>query len=121
MNENTENSIVDYAALGNKIRQKRLSTGLSQDAVSEKIGISESFYGHIERGSKVLSLESLVKIARYYGFSLDYLLMDSTNSGKDDKLQAELDNIFRGKTQNEAIYLLEVLKVFSENMDRLKP
>jgi transcriptional regulator with XRE-family HTH domain len=117
----SEKFLVDYVALGEKLRQKRNILGLSQDAVSEKLGLSESFYGHIERGSKVLSVESLIKIARYYDMSLDFLLMDSSNSGNDKKLQAELDNIFRDKPPSQTDYLLNILKVLSANIEGLRP
>jgi transcriptional regulator with XRE-family HTH domain len=110
--------VVDYAAVGEKIRTKRLSTGLSQDAVSERVGLSEGFYGHIERGSKTLSVESLVKIANYFGLSLDYLLSDSLDTiDSDSKLQAEFDNIFKDKTQPQKEYLIKILKMFSMNIE----
>ena len=111
-------NIVNFPAIGDKIRAKRLSTGLSQDAVSEKVDLSEGFYGHIERGSKTLSVESLVKIANYFGFSLDYLLSDSLEAiDSDSKLQAEIDNIFKDKTPSQRDYLLKVLKMFAENIE----
>ena len=114
--------IVDYIALGAKIRQKRLSNGLSQDVASEKIGMSESFYGHIERGDRKLSVESLVKIAEYLDLSLDFLLMQSKSSGDSDKwLQSELDNIFRDKRPAQKVYLLSILKVLSESIEKLQP
>ena len=114
--------IVDYAALGEKIRQKRLSTGLSQDAVSENIGISESFYGHLERGSRIMSVESLVKIAKYLDLSLDFLLTqpEPANDG-DKRLHIELDNIFRGKNPHQIAYLLSILKVLSASIEKLQP
>jgi len=112
--------LVDYKALGDKLRQKRNALGLSQDAVSEKIGMSESFYGHIERGDRILSVESLIKIAQYYDMSLDFLLLDSSNSGSDARLQAELDNIFRDKPPSQTEYLLNILKVLSANIEGLR-
>ena len=115
------NKTVDYVALGEKIRKKRQSTGLSQDAVSEKIGLSESFYGHIERGDRKLSVESLVKIADYLDLSLDFLLMESKlNHSNDERLHSELDNIFRDKNQSQRDYLLSILKVLSDNIEKLK-
>ena len=114
--------IVDYVALGAKIRHKRLSNGLSQDAASEKIGVSESFYGHIERGDRKLSVESLVKIAEYLDLSLDFLLMQPKSNGDSDKrLQYELDNIFRDKSPEQRVYLLSILKVLSDSIKKLQP
>ena len=115
------NKIVDYVALGEKIRKKRQNTGLSQDAVSEMIGLSESFYGHIERGDRKLSVESLVKIADYLDLSLDFLLMESKpNCGGDEWLQSELDNIFRGKSPSQKNYLLNILEALSDSIEKLQ-
>jgi transcriptional regulator with XRE-family HTH domain len=112
--------IVNYAALGEKIRQKRLSTGLTQDALSERLGLSESFFGHIERGSKYLSVESLVKIANYLDLSLDYLLLESKpNPSIDTRLQTELDNIFRNKSPEQKELLLSIYRVLSDSIQEI--
>ena len=113
---------VDYPALGEKIRQKRLRTGLSQDAVSDSVGLSESFYGHVERGDRKMSIESLVKIANYLDLSLDFLLLDSKpTNGSDKWLLHEFDNIFRGKSPAQRAYLLNILKVLSDSIEKLQP
>ncbi len=112
-------SIVDYKMLGERIKNKRLNLGLSQEKVSEKLDISESFYSRIERGERILSVESLIKIAIFYDLSVDYLLLDSTNTNLQDKLQTELHNIFNNKTPSQVKYILDLLTVISENMDKL--
>ena len=114
-------SNVDYKALGAKLRQKRLSLGLTQEKVAEKLDLSESFYSRIERGDRVLSVETLVKVACFFDVSLDYLLSDSTQGGVEDKLLVEFDVIFRDKSPSQTIFLLNLLKVQSENIGRLLP
>ena len=113
--------IVDYIALGEKIRQRRLKSKLSQETVSEKIDLSQGFYGHIERGERKLSVESLVKIANCLNLSLDFLLLESKSRNIDVRLQAEFDNIFRGKTPDQAEHLLSIFKVLAEGVEKLKP
>ena len=53
---------VDYVALGQRIRSHRRALHLTQEALAERVGISASFLGHIERGSRVLSVETLVAL-----------------------------------------------------------
>jgi len=114
--------IVDYVSLGEKVRQKRQNTKWSQEFVSEKIGVSGSFYGHVERGTRKLSVESLVKIADLLDLSFDFLLQDSRKSHDSDKrLHSELDNIFRDKSPAQREYLLNVLKVLSDSIEKLQP
>ena len=65
---------MDYAAIGKRVLKIRKHLGLSQDEFSGRIGISISFLGHIERGTRVMSIETLSRIAKAGGCSADYLL-----------------------------------------------
>jgi len=111
--------IVDYKALGARIQQQRQQRGLSQQGAAEKLDLSTSFFSRVERGEKVASLETLIKIANLFGFSLDFLLQDSLNKGVSDTLQVELAQIFNDKTTDQTKRLVDWLKVLSENIDRL--
>ncbi len=53
---------LDYGKMGMRIRQVRKARGWSQDELAKKCGISMSFLGHIERGTRIMSLETLVSI-----------------------------------------------------------
>jgi len=69
--------MVNYVALGNRIRKIRRLQHLTQIQVSTSIGISLSFYGHIERGSRKASINTLVKISRALKTTPNDLLFDS--------------------------------------------
>jgi transcriptional regulator with XRE-family HTH domain len=92
---------------------------LSQDTVSEKVGLSVSFYGHIERGDRTPSVDSLVRISKFLNLNIEYLLFDSTDGGIDAELRTELNNIFRDKPPDQIILLLNILKVLSDGIDKL--
>lgn len=49
--------------LGNKIRIYRSKLNLSQAELAHRAGLSTTYLGEIERGTKGVSLESIVKIA----------------------------------------------------------
>lgn len=68
---------MDYVSLGQRIRAERKSRRLTQEALAEAVGISLSFLGHIERGSRKASVETLVGISNALGVSMDSLLQDS--------------------------------------------
>ncbi len=53
---------LDYGKMGMRIRQLRKTKGWSQEELAKKCGISMSFLGHIERGSRIMSLETFVNI-----------------------------------------------------------
>lgn len=56
---------LDYGRIGMRIRQLRKVKGWSQDELAKKCGISMSFLGHIERGTRIMSLETFVSICKY--------------------------------------------------------
>lgn len=71
---------MDYVALGKRIRSERKVRKHTQEELSEMVGISLSFLGHIERGSRKASIETLIRIANTLNISIDYLLQDSLSS-----------------------------------------
>ena len=65
---------LDYGKMGMRIRQVRKIKGWSQDALAKKCGISMSFLGHIERGTRIMSLETFVNICQALEADADELL-----------------------------------------------
>ena len=53
---------MDYKAIGQRVRSLRRMEGLTQSELAEKAGISAPFLGHIERGTRVLSLETFMAL-----------------------------------------------------------
>jgi transcriptional regulator with XRE-family HTH domain len=49
--------------LGQKIRERRITIGLSQDALAHACGIDRSYMGRVERGEVNLTVEKLYRIA----------------------------------------------------------
>ena len=62
---------MDYSAMGKKIRRKRREMDITQAQLAELAGISTAFVGHIERGTRVLSVETLCRICKALGVSAD--------------------------------------------------
>ncbi len=65
---------VDYGRMGKRIRELRKAKGWSQDALAKRCGISMSFLGHIERGTRIMSLETFVGICSALDAGADELL-----------------------------------------------
>ena len=63
---------------------------LSQQDVANAINISLSFYGSIERGTRIPSVDTLVDIANFLGVSTDYLLAESVEVAKRQHSAEEL-------------------------------
>lgn len=66
-----------YEEMGRRIKVQRKRARLTQEQLAEMAGISLSFYGHVERGSRKASLETLVRICNALQVSPEYILQDS--------------------------------------------
>ena len=73
--------------INNRLKELRSAVGLNQSEMAEKLGVSVSSYQKYERekNSIMPSIEVLIKIAEFFGVSVDYLL------GREN--QSESDNI----------------------------
>lgn len=58
----------------------RKSVGLSQDKFAEKLGIPTPTYAHYESGRNEPSISTLIKLADFFGCSVDYLLGHETKN-----------------------------------------
>lgn len=47
---------------------------MTQEQAAEHIDMSVSFIGHIERGSRIPSVETIVRLCRLYHVSADIIL-----------------------------------------------
>ncbi|MBQ4075588.1 MAG: helix-turn-helix transcriptional regulator [Clostridia bacterium] len=69
--------MVDYTAMGRRMKARRRAKKLSQEEMAHAVQISISFYGNIERGTRIPSVDTLVSIANVLEVGTDYLLADS--------------------------------------------
>lgn len=60
--------------LGNRIRELRLETGLSQEKFALKIEMDRTYYASVESGRRNISIINLRKIAKGLNMTLSELL-----------------------------------------------
>lgn len=56
-------------SLGRAVRELRLKAGLSQIQLAEKADLNFNFIGSVERGEKLASVVTVVRLARGLGLS----------------------------------------------------
>lgn len=74
--------MVDF---GNILRDLRLKSGLSQRELADKLGITKSMISYYELQERAPSPEILIKLAKFFHVTADYLL------GIDGKTAKTLD------------------------------
>jgi y4mF family transcriptional regulator len=62
------------STVGERIKNRRIELGWTQDVLAEKAGISKSFLSDLENGKRSVGADKLFDIARALGVSLDYLM-----------------------------------------------
>lgn len=66
-----------------RIRELRVDCGLQQKQIAQDLHLSKQAYSNYELGQREPSIDMLLKLADYFGVTVDYLI------GRDDKAQAE--------------------------------
>lgn len=62
--------------IGKRIKEYREKAGITQEYLSEKVGIAPASLSNIERGIHYPTLENFIRIANIIGVSADVLLLD---------------------------------------------
>ncbi len=70
------------SSVGERIKQRRLEIGWTQDQLCTKAGLSKSFVSELENGKRSVSASNLLDIARTLNVSLDYLM---TGKGSEEQ------------------------------------
>ena len=96
---------MNTASIGNRIRSFREHKGWRQEDFAERIGLSVTYTGMIERGEKIPKLETFIQIANVLEVSADQLLADVLVTGYDIKSSALTEDIAKlDPTSRERIY-----------------
>lgn len=107
---------IDYAAIGKRIRAERRKQDLTQEQLSELAGISESFMGHIERGGRVLSVETLVHIANALHLSIEYIVCGEYNY-QPSVLPDEIHKALSKMSDRQRKVFLSMMETLAEHSD----
>jgi len=110
----TEVKRVNYEGLGLRVKQHRKDKGWTQQEAAKIMGISPAFLGHIERGTRRASIDTLVVIANAFGCSTDELLRDSLKYSRPKAINAD-KTLIRDAARAIYNYLEEELLQEEEN------
>ena len=109
--------MLDYISLGSRIRQTRKERNMTQEELGEACSLSTSYIGHIERGSRTLSVDTLFRIASVLNVSMDYLTSDSQANNL--SLFTTIETELKHQDKKKITSLMKIIKVLSDNIDKL--
>ena len=107
---------IDYKEIGKRIRAERRRQDLTQEKLAELAEISESFLGHIERGGRTLSIETLAKLANVLGLTVEYIIAGEYNY-QPDMLPAEVHNALNQMSSSQRKVFLNIMKTLAMHSD----
>ena len=65
--------------MNNRLRELRKKKGYTQLALQMKTGIEQALLSKFETGERVPPTETLIRLADFYGVSIDYILCRTGN------------------------------------------
>ncbi|QJD86360.1 helix-turn-helix domain-containing protein [Cohnella herbarum] len=110
---------MNYASLGQRIRNERKKLAMTQEKIAEMIGVSDAYIGQIERGERSLTLDTLIDLANKLGVTVDYLLQDSLTPN-DDNYFDHIRQLLTNRSAKEKQMALNVIKVMFAHVDDMK-
>jgi len=107
---------IDYKELGKRIRAERRRQDLTQEKLAEMAEISDSFMGHIERGGRTLSIETLAKLANVLNLNIEYIICGEHNY-RPDMLPEEIHNALNRMSSSQRKVFLNMMKTLAAHPD----
>lgn len=107
---------VDYKELGKRIRAERRKQNLTQEKLAEIAGISDSFMGHIERGGRTLSIETLVKLSNSLKLNIEYIICGEHNY-QPSMLPTEILDALNRMNASQRKVFLNMMKTLAAHSD----
>ena len=107
---------IDYKELGKRIRAERRRQDLTQEKLAEMAEISDSFMGHIERGGRTLSIETLAKLANALNLSMEYIVCGEFNY-QPGMLPTEVHEALNQMSNSQRKVFLDMMKTLAAHSD----
>lgn len=104
---------MDAQAVGQRIKAAREAKGLTQEELAALVDLSPTHVSVIERGLKVLNLDSFVAIANALDVSADALLIDVVDHST-ETAACELSNQISRLPHRERMKILNAFRILTE-------
>ncbi|MDR0854576.1 MAG: helix-turn-helix domain-containing protein [Clostridiales Family XIII bacterium] len=108
---------IDYKAIGQTVQRLRKNSSLTQEQMAEKCNISTSYLGHIERGTRNLSLELACKISSELNVSLDALVLDAISP--DESILPNIASAVKKQEADKQKLFISLVRVMAEHLDEI--
>ncbi|SEB38752.1 DNA-binding transcriptional regulator, XRE-family HTH domain [Tenacibaculum sp. MAR_2009_124] len=97
--------------IGSRITTLRKKLNLSQSELAKKVEVSRTIIGNYERNENTPSIEILLKIAKIFNVSVDYLIGEGSLSSYDKDVLKRINDIeaLPNEDKKHIFYLIDNL------------
>ncbi len=106
---------MDRKLLGNRIKEERLRIGLTQEQIAERINVSTTYIGYVERGERSITLEKLILLAECFHVTIDSLLHNAVNDEprlRDNRIKS----LWNSSSDKEKDLIIDIAEVVLKNL-----
>ena len=108
--------MIDYLAIGVRIKAARRQKAITQETLAERLDISVTYASKIERGIAKISLKRLVSIAECLEVSPAYFLTGTTFASA-EYLKSDVFDMMKSCTPDKKRLLMRIMKAIIESKD----
>lgn len=106
------NNDIDFKAIGSKLREIRISKGLTQEYVATIANVNVSHISNIENNRVKISLQTLIFICNALNVTVDFVLSKEyfhATTALDNEILKELHSCDL-KTKEQVLEIIKILK-----------
>ena len=108
---------MDYAAMGQRIREMRKARRLSQEETAHRAQISTTHMSHIETGNTKLSLTVLVDLSEILGVRTDDIIFEAKPCSAPVLLQ-DITELLNGCSEEELLVIRDTVSALLDSMHK---
>lgn len=109
--------MLEYKAIGKRIKIARIKAELTQECLAETIGLSPTHLSNIETGTTRVSLTAIVNIANALAVSVDDLICDSVIKAR-PQFERDIDQLFSDCDDYEIRIIAELVTALKAALRR---
>ena len=106
--------MLDYKIIGSRLQKARKDKGLSQQNLSDQLGLSIAFLSRVERGSTNINLKRLSQICNILGVN-EVQILNGTSQESKEYLTNDFKELLDKCTDKQKKLIYEVAKTIINN------
>ena len=101
---------LDYSIIGERLKKARISKGLTQEQLAEKLDVSVAFLSRAERGNVKINLPRITQICDILDISISTIITGTAFNSK-DYLTEDFSNLLKNCPPEKFKLIYDIAKI----------